>query len=110
MFQSQTAHHQTCHLTGGAKLGCCSVIGSQIPFLGRSGFHLCTNRLSQWDLKSQIAEQLGSMLQQTWSSQHQDQADMSELALQTIIGGIIAVHYQRYTVTDSSSAFNKKAD
>ncbi len=92
MFHSQTSQHQTSHVTGGARLGCCSVIHSQLPFLGRSGFHLCTNRLWQWDLKSQIVEQLDSALQQTWSSQHQDQADMLEVALQTIIGGIISVY------------------
>lgn len=92
MFHSQIPHQLTCHVTGRARLGCCSVVHSHLPFLGRSGFHLCTNRLWQWDLKSQTAEQLGCALQQTRSSQHQDQADMLEMALQTSIGGIISVY------------------
>lgn len=93
MFHSQTSHRQTSrHVMGGSRLGCCSVTDSQLPFLGRSGFRLCTNRLWQSDLKSQIAEQLGNALLQTRSSQHQDRADMSETALQTIIGGIITVY------------------
>lgn len=114
MFHSQTSHRQTSHAMGGSRLGCCSVIDSQLPFWGRSGFHLCTNRLWQLDLKSQIAEQLGSALLQTWSSQHQDRADMSEMALQTIIGGIISVNIVLYfrerilTYTSALYCNNKK--
>lgn len=68
MFHSQIPHQLTIHVTERAWLGCCSVIHMCPPFLGRSGFHLCANRLWQWDLKSQTAEQLGCALQQAQSS------------------------------------------
>lgn len=100
MFHSQTSHHQASHWTGGAQFGCCPVIHSRLPFLGRFVFHLCTKRLWQWDLKSQIAEQFGSPFQKTQTSQHQDQADRQEVALRTVIGeggggGHLHVHYAR---------------
>lgn len=69
-----------------ARFGCCSVIHSRFCFLGRSGFHLYTNRLWQLDLKSQIAERSASALQQTLSSHHQGQVDLLEMMLQTSIG------------------------
>lgn len=89
MNHSQTSHHQASHVTEGARFGCCPVIHSRLPFWGKSGFHPCTNRLWQWDLKSQIAEQFGLPFQQIQTSQHQDKADLQEVVLQTIIGGTI---------------------
>lgn len=71
-------------MTGGARYGC--LLYGQLLFLEILGFRLCTNKLLQWDLKSRTAEQFGSVFQVAWSS-CQGQADLWEVALQTIIGG-----------------------
>lgn len=47
LFESHSQHQTRCHVPGGVVLGSCSVIHSQIAFLGRSGFHLYTSRLWQ---------------------------------------------------------------
>lgn len=86
IIYSQPLYQEVSRVTVWARFWCCSVICCRFCFLGRSGFHLYTNRLWQLDLKSQIAEQSASALQQTLSSHHQGQVDMLEMTLQTSIG------------------------